>query len=60
MKELLLPTSDAAVAVQLAATAVIGPVALLMLLRRGQRDIAWAVGGLVVLWLAFAAFRSLH
>lgn len=60
MKDLLLPGSDGGVAVQLAATALLGPLALALLIRRGQHDIAWVVGGVLVLWLAFAGFRSLH
>jgi hypothetical protein len=60
IKELLLPRSDGAVAVQLAATARVGPLALALLIRRVQRDVAWLVGGVLVLWLAFAGFRSRH
>ena len=60
IKELLLPRSDGAVAIQLAATAVVGPLALTLLIRRGQRDVAWLVGGVLVLWFAFAGFRLLH
>ena len=60
IKELLLPATDGAVALQLAASAVIGPVAITMLIRRGRRDVAWLVAGLLVVWLAFAGFRSLH
>lgn len=60
IKDLLLPVTDGGVALQLAATAVMGPLALVALVRRGERDIAWLVAGLLVLGLAFAGFRSLH
>ncbi len=60
VKELLLPGSDGAVALQLAATALVGPLAIIMLARRGQRDVAWLVAGLLAIWLAFVGFRSLH
>lgn len=60
IKDLLLPGSDGAVAIQLAATALVGPLALWLLIRRGQRDVAWLVGGVLMLWLAFTGFRSLH
>lgn len=60
INDLLLPGTDGAVALQLAATALMGPLAVAALLRRGQRDLAWLVAGLVAIWLAFAGFRSLH
>lgn len=60
IKELLLPGSDGTVAVQLAATALVGPLAVALLIRRGQHEVAWLVGGVLVVWLAFLGLRSLH
>lgn len=60
LKELLLPNTDGAVALQLAATFIAGPSAVIALVRHGKTDLAWLTGGAVTLWLAFAAFRSLH
>lgn len=60
IKDLLLPGSDAAVAIQLAVTAVVGTLTLALLIRRGHPDMAWLAGGVLALWLAFAGFRSMH
>lgn len=60
IKDLLLPGTDGMVAIQLAAAAFGGPLALALLIRRGRRDAAWLVGGVLMLWLAFAGFRTLH
>lgn len=60
LKDLLLPGSDSTVALQLAATLIAGPVSVVILARYGKPDIAWLLGGVLALWLAFTAFRSLH
>lgn len=60
IEDLLLPETDGAVALQLAATVLVGPLAVAALVRHGQRDLAWLVAGLVAIGLAFAGFRSLH
>ncbi len=60
LKDLLLPNSDGAVALQLAATLTAGPLGVIALARYGKPDLAWLAGGALTLWLAFTAFRSLH
>lgn len=60
MLELLLPRTDAGVAVQLVITLVAGVPLLAWLLRRRAHDLAWLVGGLMTLLLGFYAFRTVH
>jgi hypothetical protein len=60
MIEILLPRTDAGVALQLAVTVVAGTPAVVLLHRADRGDAAWFVSGLLVIWLAFMAFRSLH
>lgn len=60
MRGLLLPESDGAVALQLVVTLIVGPLIVTGLVRYGKQDVAWLAGGVLTLWLAFAAFRSLH
>lgn len=60
IKDFLLPETDGLVAIQLAATILAGSGTLVILILRGQRDIAWLVAGSLAMWLAFAGFRALH
>lgn len=59
MKDLLLPSTDGGVWIQVAATIVVAP-ALLVVVSKKQRDVAWLTAGLVALWVAFMGFRALH
>lgn len=60
IKGLLLPGADGAVALQLAATALVGPLAVAALVQRGYPDRAWLVAGIVTMWVAWMGFRALH
>ncbi|MCA1674009.1 MAG: hypothetical protein LC799_18025 [Actinobacteria bacterium] len=60
IKSLLLPGTDGGVALQLAATALVGPLAVASLARRGYPDRAWLVAGIVTMWVAWMGVRSLH
>ncbi len=58
--DFILPRTDAGVLVQLIALSVVGGPLLYLTVRRGNRDMAWFVGGLLVFFLGFFAFRSAH
>ena len=60
MVELLLPHTDGGVIVQLLITALAGSTLLIILLRKGLHDAAWAAGGVVAMWTALMALRTLH
>jgi hypothetical protein len=60
MVELLLPRTDGGVIVQLLITALAGSTLLIVLSRKGLHDAAWAAGGVVVMWTALMALRTLH
>jgi len=56
----LLPGTDGGVAVQLIATLLVGPTAIVMLAKRNHSDLAWLATGVLVLWMGFMGFRALH
>lgn len=58
--DLILPRTDAGVLVQLIALVLVGSPLLYLTVRRGNREMAWFVGGLLVFLLGFFAFRSAH
>jgi hypothetical protein len=58
--EILLPRTDAGVLVQVIATVALGGLSLSVLIRRRKPDIAWFVGGVVTIWVAFLGIRTLH
>lgn len=60
MLEILLPRTDAGALVQLIITLVVGVPALVILVRRRASEFSWLVGGLLLLVLAFYAFRTVH
>ncbi|MGH7856571.1 MAG: hypothetical protein ACREQY_04510 [Candidatus Binatia bacterium] len=60
MIELLLPRTDAGVAVQVAVTLAVGIPVVVSLARRRSHDLVWFVGGLGLLLLGFFAFRAVH
>ncbi len=60
LRDLLLPQTDSGVGFQLAVTLLAGPAILVVLLRRGRRDEAVFVGGLLMMWLAVMGVRALH
>lgn len=60
MTEFFLPRTDAGVAVQIAATLVIGLPAVAFLAHRRLTELVWFVGGLVLLLLGVFAFRAVH
>jgi hypothetical protein len=58
---LILPRTDAGVAVQVLVTLLIGvPLVLLLYRRRASTEIVWFVGGVVVLLLGLYALRTIH
>ncbi len=59
MKELLLPSTDGGVLVQVVVTALVAPAVLIFMAKR-HRDFAWLTGGILALWVALMGFRSLH
>lgn len=60
MIELLLPRTDAGAFVQLAAVLGVGAPLLVWVVRRGFREWAWLLGGLMVFVLGFFALRTVH
>lgn len=60
IRSLLLPRTDAGVAVQVVATVILAPVLVITLVRWGRTDAAWLAGGVVALWTAVMALRVLH
>jgi len=58
--ELLLPRTDAGVAVQLVLTLVTGVPLFVWLRRRRLTEQAWLVGGVITFLLGFFAFRTVH
>lgn len=60
MLEFLLPRNDTGVTIQIVASAMLLPASLLVLIRTGRKDAAWLVAGIVTIWIAFAALRTLH
>jgi hypothetical protein len=60
MVEVLLPRTDGGVVIQLLITVIAGSILLGILVRRGLHDPAWAVGGILALWSALIALRTLH
>lgn len=60
IKELFLPSSDTAVALQVVGTAIAAPLVVLALVRRDKHDVAWLSAGVMSLWVAFLALRTLH
>jgi hypothetical protein len=55
-----LPRTDLAALVEIVAVVVVGVPLWAVLVRRGAREAAWLVGGLVVFALGFFGLRSLH
>lgn len=60
MVELLLPRTDAGVAVQVALTLVLGVPLFVWLRHRRLTEQAWLVGGAITFLLGFFAFRAVH
>lgn len=59
-KDLLLPSTDAGVAIQVAVTAVLAPLVVASFIRRRRSDLAWLTSGVVGMWIAFMALRTIH
>lgn len=60
MIDIFLPRTDGGVLVQVVATLIASPATLFVLIRKGKRDYAWLAGGIITMWAAFLAVRTLH
>lgn len=60
MLEILLPRTDAGVALQISITLLLLPTTIYLLIRSGRTDGAWLAAGIGTIWIAFTAFRTLH
>lgn len=60
MQQLLFPRTDAGVIVQLVLTLFVGAPIVWTLWRRGDTELVWFAGGVVVLLLGLFAVRTIH
>lgn len=60
IRSLLLPRTDAGVAVQVIATLIMAPAIVIALVRRKRTDAAWLAGGFIAMWISVMALRTLH
>ena len=60
MRQLLFPHTDAGVIAQLALTLIVGGPIVWALWRRGDTELVWFAGGVVVLLLGLFAVRTIH
>ena len=60
MRSLLFPRTDAGVLVQLILTLVVGGPVVWAVWRRGEPELVWFAGGVVVLLLGLFAVRTIH
>lgn len=58
--EILLPRTDKGVLVQVVATLVAAPSLVIWLVRRGWAEMAWLAAGVITLWVALMALRTMH
>lgn len=56
----LLPHTDAGAFVQLLVVLAVGLVSLVALVRRGAVQVAWLVGGIMMMVIGFFALRTIH